>query len=377
VPEIDTILSAAGINIAGQILDFPRLDRNGSMDTMSHPFIPNQLYAVNISPAFSSGQIGVAGTFSAHVSHPPGSPPPVALTWTAAGRDGNPVSITGADSSASFSPTRSGVYQIGLTIYVDDSLHGHRSFISDRNAYVIVPDEFTETFDHPGLTDKYPWRSSGDTPWTITTSYAETGPSCAQPGAVANGETSTLGIDVMLPSDDTISFSLRSLVSLFSDQLTFSIDSVQEDFFTDAGDWTNWSEPVPAGKHRLTWTYQNFSSTSMNNVWIDNIFFPGNVVVTSAGTSGPTLPTVFALDQNYPNPFNPVTTIRYALPRQSHVVLSIFNALGEKVEDLVNGDVSAGYHDVRLDGNNLASGVYFYRLQAGDFMQTRKLLLLK
>ncbi|HTX99789.1 MAG TPA: hypothetical protein VMG09_07195, partial [Bacteroidota bacterium] len=278
VPEIDTLFSAAGINIAGQILDFPRLDRNGSTDSASHPFIPNQLYVANISPAFSSGQIGVAGAFSAHVSHPTDSPPPVGLTWTAAGPHGSPASISGADSSASFSPNRSGVFQIGLAMVFNDSLHGQQSVTSGRNAYVIVPDAFTETFDHAGLTDKYPWRSSGDAPWTITTSYAETGPSSAQPGPVANGNTSTLGIDVLMPENDTISFSLRSLASFFSDELIFSIDSVQVDFFAEASDWTHWSEPVPAGKHRLTWTYQNFSSTSMNNVWIDNIFFPGNVV---------------------------------------------------------------------------------------------------
>jgi hypothetical protein len=92
-----------------------------------------------------------------------------------------------------------------------------------------------------------------------------------------------------------------------------------------------------------------------------------------------------ALMQNYPNPFNPATTISFGLPRRSHVELSIFNALGQKVSTLVNADIDGGYHQVRFDGTNLASGVYFYRINAQglskgsgqDFVQTKRLLLLK
>jgi len=91
----------------------------------------------------------------------------------------------------------------------------------------------------------------------------------------------------------------------------------------------------------------------------------------------PQVPSHFALSQNYPNPFNPSTTIRYGLPRRSHVLLTVYNTLGQKVAELVNGDIEAGYHEAQFDGTNLASGVYLYRLQFGSFVQTRKLLLLK
>jgi hypothetical protein len=87
-------------------------------------------------------------------------------------------------------------------------------------------------------------------------------------------------------------------------------------------------------------------------------------------------PTEFALSQNYPNPFNPSTTIRYALPSRSHVTLLVFNALGQIVTELVNGEMEAGYHEVQFDAGNLASGVYLYRMQVGTFVETRKLLLL-
>jgi hypothetical protein len=85
----------------------------------------------------------------------------------------------------------------------------------------------------------------------------------------------------------------------------------------------------------------------------------------------------FELYDNYPNPFNPSTTIRYALPYSSNVALAVFNALGQQVATLVNWIQEAGYHEVMFDGSNLASGVYFYRIQAGRFVQTKKLILLR
>ena len=88
-------------------------------------------------------------------------------------------------------------------------------------------------------------------------------------------------------------------------------------------------------------------------------------------------PEVFSLNQNYPNPFNPSTTIRYELPQRSHVTLSVFNALGQKVATLVEGEMEAGSHEVRFDAAHLASGVYVYRLVAGAHVQARKLSLLR
>jgi hypothetical protein len=88
-------------------------------------------------------------------------------------------------------------------------------------------------------------------------------------------------------------------------------------------------------------------------------------------------PQEFSLDQNYPNPFNPSTTIKFELPKSSHVNLSVFDILGREVSVLVNERKDAGIHEVKFDGSNLASGVYFYRLQAGDFVATKKLILMK
>ena len=99
------------------------------------------------------------------------------------------------------------------------------------------------------------------------------------------------------------------------------------------------------------------------------------VQVAAAGDAVPA--SGFALGQNYPNPFNPATTIRYALPVRSHASLTVCNALGQVVATLVNGTEEAGEHEVRFDGTRMASGVYFYRLQAGTYVETRKFTLLK
>jgi hypothetical protein len=99
-------------------------------------------------------------------------------------------------------------------------------------------------------------------------------------------------------------------------------------------------------------------------------------VITGVKTSG-RAPATIALMQNYPNPFNASTTIRYFLPLTTMLALTVSSALGQQVATLAQGEQAAGYHDVNFDGGNLASGVYFYRLHAGTYVETKKLLLIR
>lgn len=91
----------------------------------------------------------------------------------------------------------------------------------------------------------------------------------------------------------------------------------------------------------------------------------------------PVFPREFALAQNYPNPFNPSTTIEYTVPNDGQVELAVFNLSGQKVATLFSGATSAGIHRVNWDGSSIATGMYFYRLQMGNQILTRKMLLMK
>jgi len=91
------------------------------------------------------------------------------------------------------------------------------------------------------------------------------------------------------------------------------------------------------------------------------------------------LPTHFVLNQNYPNPFNPTTTINYSIPKESFVTIKIYDLLGKEVATLVDEFQKPGTYNYQLSISNyqLSSGVYFYQLQAGNFIATKKLILLK
>jgi len=93
--------------------------------------------------------------------------------------------------------------------------------------------------------------------------------------------------------------------------------------------------------------------------------------------SEPSLPTEYTLSQNYPNPFNPVTEISFSLPQATEVKLDVFNLLGQNVTTIYEGTLEAGTHSFSWDGPSVASGVYLYRLTAGDFVTTKKMILLK
>ena len=85
----------------------------------------------------------------------------------------------------------------------------------------------------------------------------------------------------------------------------------------------------------------------------------------------------YELSNNYPNPFNPVTRIKYEIANSENVKLKVYDILGKEVANLVDAQKEAGRYEILFDASSLASGIYFYRLQAGDFVQTRKMILLK
>lgn len=114
-----------------------------------------------------------------------------------------------------------------------------------------------------------------------------------------------------------------------------------------------------------------------NNGTIEDTLSLTNKLTGIGNDQGSLIPTEFRLEQNYPNPFNPSTTIEYSIPQAGLVTIKIFDILGREVTTLVNEEKQRGNHEVKFNGSNLSSGIYFYRLQAGSFVETKKMLLLK
>ncbi len=106
-------------------------------------------------------------------------------------------------------------------------------------------------------------------------------------------------------------------------------------------------------------------------------FSDGVQVDVVTGVTEKPLPKVFALDQNYPNPFNPSTKIEYAVPKESHVLLEVYNVIGQKVATLVDEAKSAGYYSASFDASRFASGLYFYSMKAGNVSFLKKMMLVK
>ncbi|MBI1808216.1 MAG: T9SS type A sorting domain-containing protein, partial [Ignavibacteria bacterium] len=137
-----------------------------------------------------------------------------------------------------------------------------------------------------------------------------------------------------------------------------------------------------AGGAIITWyDYRSDSTFQRPHIYAQNVTSAGGLghdVVTGVDDRHPgALPTGFSLRQNYPNPFNPVTTIRYELPKASHVTLKVYDVLGRVVAVLVDETQEAGEKSVKWNASRFASGMYFYRLKADNFIDTKKLMLMK
>jgi hypothetical protein len=144
--------------------------------------------------------------------------------------------------------------------------------------------------------------------------------------------------------------------------------------------FSNGAAVVSNGKHRLAGTLgqavagkaKNSTFSSLVGFWYQHIDLFTKVKDTEAG-----IPKKFQLYQNFPNPFNPTTTIQFALPKKAKVLMTLYDILGREVTTLVSEEREAGIHQVVFDATELSSGIYFYRIQADQFHQTKKLIVVK
>jgi len=178
---------------------------------------------------------------------------------------------------------------------------------------------------------------------------------------------------------------VRACFAVYSERSTYTYD-VQGNLSSFSFDaWLNASwipQDWPPMMDSKTQPSPFSVSDSAGNLYNDfgrayNFTFSHKLIVTGVASPVVGVPAVYSLSQNYPNPFNPSTTIKYELPKTSMVRLSVYDILGREVSVLVNERKNAGAYEVKCDAASLSSGVYLYRLQAGEFTQTKRMLLLR
>jgi len=144
----------------------------------------------------------------------------------------------------------------------------------------------------------------------------------------------------------------------------------------DTATWTYTTDNVAVGAGAPSLIIVGVTDDDSSAVHIDEFWYNERPAGMSISDDAP-IASRYELGQNYPNPFNPITHIRYNIPETGNTKLTVFNMMGETVANLVNGVVSAGGHTVSWNAANMPTGVYFYRMESGNFTQTRKLLLVK
>jgi hypothetical protein len=191
-------------------------------------------------------------------------------------------------------------------------------------------------------------------------------PQTTQLASPADGEVLTSG---------SVSFSWHPAVPAvdryaleFGNDSLFSA-SIADSTITD----TSRTFAIPSGSGKYWWRVRAHNAAG----WGPNSDARSFTLLISSAQEDREIPKQFSLSQNYPNPFNPSTVIRYGLPTRSEVSLVVYNIIGQEVRQLVSGTQEAGYHQYTFDATGLPSGFYFYRLHAGDFLSTKKLILLK
>lgn len=198
------------------------------------------------------------------------------------------------------------------------------------------------------------------------------------------GGTNWTSISSGFPSGLGITASTRSTVSVGNKIFTYYADVITQSgkIFASDNNGNSWHEvgnnlpsmPASSLNDFLAATPQYLYFYNSNSMSVYRYPIQGTTAIENNDII---IPQEFTLSQNYPNPFNPSTKISFSLPSSSNVSLKVFNTIGQEVSELVNGNLEPGNYSVDFNASKLSSGIYFYRLSAGSFSNTKKFILLK
>lgn len=381
--EVTDLLQSAGLDLGNKALDFPRMNNPFFSSTTTTSYIPRALYVTKVSPRSVVTSVGDMNNLTAEFFSPPATGNiTTAKSWSLTKPVGSAATLSTPGTAASFSTDVRGIYKANYIVKVSDAPGNTLSFnVPSGGGLVVAADEFTETFESGSLETGAPfyWNTYGDSPWQLSEFNPHSGAFAAASGNIISSQTSVLEIELSLPDSGDITFAVQTSCERY-DGLNFSIDGISKQAWSGETPWEVVSFPLSAGNHVLAWSYnKDFSvAAGQDKAWIDDVFFPKLAVITSvSGETDGTMPAQFALAQNYPNPFNPSTTISYDVPQRERVVLKVYDLMGREVATLVDETKTAGRYDVSFDAGKISSGMYFYRLIAGAFNQTRRMVFVK
>ena len=237
------------------------------------------------------------------------------------------------------------------------------------------------------------WTAVGGWGLTTSQSYSPSNSFADSPtGNYANNTTRTLTLTTAI----NVTATPVVILSFWYKHTIDTLDNAYADVSNDNGaTWQSakfynktvgaWTREVldisslAAGSANLKLRFSMISNGSVvaDGIYIDNIKLTGYNAVPTGIISGNEIPAKFSLSQNYPNPFNPNTQINYTIALDGQVTLRVFDILGKEVATLVNEKQNPGTYSLNFDGSNLSSGLYYYRLESGDYSDTRKMLLIK
>lgn len=286
----------------------------------------------------------------------------------------------------SWAPSASGsaVLQIFTSMDCDTN---HTNDTVSETVSVGCAAVFTDDFEH-GLNSWTITNNGGDCVWGIKTQFANHF-LCAD--ADACGPNSHMNTTATLTSALNFTNKKDVYLEFDSDFYVFENDTGYIDASFDGGsNWVNlvtWTESrrlshevilLPPATNNPAVKIR-FTSVQPGWDWwwaLDNITVHACDMV-GVPKNGTNAPSIYALSQNYPNPFNPTTTISYQIPKAGNIKLVVYDVLGREVKVMVNEFKKAGTYHITFDGTSLASGLYLYRLTAGDFTQSKKMILIK
>ena len=264
-----------------------------------------------------------------------------------------------------------------ITQYVPLTIDGTSNAFNFQLAFGNIEDFETHDFS------KYRWSTGGDTDWFISSFEPFRGDFYARSGWLNENGTydciSELILNESIVSDGNISFLYKLSDFQIGDSLIFRIDNDRIANLKD-GRWTQKSFPITAGDHTFSWIFYKGSSWEYQTdhcACLDNIVLPGIFPAGTIETDNAVLSSDCDLYQNYPNPFNNSTAISFYIKRSDNVRLSIYNAKGEFIFNLINRKIEKGSHKITFDGRNLNSGIYFACLETGNSRVAQTMLLLK